>query len=321
MTDIGFEEPLYLLTFDDRDSFQARMFGWKGAATAAQIAQVVSAKQAIYDGFKASLAQGVPKGRAGIVVDEHYGASILHDATEHGYTICCCCERGSQGEFDFEFGDEFDRHIEAVRPAFCKVRVRYNPEDDPALNGRQVARLRRLSEYLHRKSQSRFMFELMVPPLKTQLGSLKGDTRTFDRELRPQLVAHAIEVLQDQQVEPDVWQIEGLDRRDDCERVVAAARRHGRSRVGCIVLGRGEDWLRVRHWLATAASVGGFAGFAVGRAVYGEPLLGLRRGKISRIEAVDLIAHRYRRFVESFLRERLRRPLEASESRQGQACA
>ena len=37
-------------------------------------------------------------------------------------------------------------------------------------------------------------------------------------------------------VEPDIWKIEGLDRREDCEKMVAAARRDGREKVGCIIL-------------------------------------------------------------------------------------
>jgi myo-inositol catabolism protein IolC len=49
---------------------------------------------------------------------------------------------------DFEYGDDFARHIEAFNPTFCKVLVRYNPEGDRALNRRQADRLRRLSEYL-----------------------------------------------------------------------------------------------------------------------------------------------------------------------------
>ena len=77
-------------------------------------------------------------------------------------------------------------------------------------------------------------------------------------------MVRAIHELQDAGVEPDVWKIEGLDRREDCEKVVAAARRGGRDQVGCIVLGRGEDDQKVREWLATAAAVPGFIGFAVG---------------------------------------------------------
>jgi 5-dehydro-2-deoxygluconokinase len=54
-------------------------------------------------------------------------------------------------------------------------------------------------------------------------------------------MAETIQQLQDAGVEPDVWKIEGLDRREDCEKIVAVARQGGRDKVGCIILGRGED--------------------------------------------------------------------------------
>jgi myo-inositol catabolism protein IolC len=144
------------------------------------------------------------------------------------------------------------------------------------------------------------MFEPLVPPEKAQLDSLKGDKKAYDLELRPQLMVQAIEELQGAQVEPDVWKIEGLDRREDCENVVAAARRNGRNRVGCIILGRGEDDKKVRDWLAIAAGVPGFIGFAVGRTVFWDPLVSWRTKKITREAAVDEIAGRYLRFVELF---------------------
>ena len=99
------------------------------------------------------------------------------------------------------------------------------------------------------------MFELLVPPEKAQLDRVKGDKKAYDIELRPQLMAVAIEQLQDAGVEPDVWKIEGLDRREDCEKIVAAARRGGRDKVGCIILGRGEDDKRFANgWQPRAGS-------------------------------------------------------------------
>src|SRR5262249_35764038 len=89
-----------------------------------------------------------------------------------------------------------------------------------------------------------------------------------DARLFPGLMGRAIQELQDAGVEPDVWKIEGLDLTEDCEKAVAAARRGGRDKVGCIVLGRGEDDKKVGEWLETAARVPGFIGFAVGRTVF-----------------------------------------------------
>jgi 5-dehydro-2-deoxygluconokinase len=213
-------------------------------------------------------------------------------------------EKSGQDEFAFEYGEEFARHIDAVQPTFCKVLVRYNPEGDPALNRRQAERLERLSDHLHEKGKSRFLFELLVPAEDAQLAKLKGDRKAYDLELRPRLMVQAIQQLQEAGVEPDVWKIEGLDRRGDCQRIVAVARRGGRTKVGCIVLGRGEDDAKVSDWLTTAAGVPGFIGFAVGRTAFWEPLTAWRAEKITREGAVAAIAARYRHFVETFEAEK-----------------
>src|SRR5208337_5240724 len=297
---LGFDRPLYVLPFDHRGSFETGMFGWKGELTPEQTAQIAEAKRIIYDGFKRAVAGGVPKQNAAILVDEQFGAAILHDAKADGFTIASPVEKSGQNEFDFEYGEDFPAHIEAFQPTFCKVLVRYNPEGDQALNRRQTDRLKRLSQYLHSESRSLFMFELLVPAEKAQLERVNGDKKTYDLVIRPQLMVHVIEELQDAHVEPDVWKIEGLDRREDCERIVAAARYGGRDKVGCIVLGRGEDDKKVREWLTTAATVPGFIGFAVGRTDFWEPLVGWREKRTTREAAVDEVARRYRDFVDVF---------------------
>jgi myo-inositol catabolism protein IolC len=148
------------------------------------------------------------------------------------------------------------------------------------------------------------MFELLVPAEQAQLERLEGDKKAYDLELRPGLMVGAIRELQDAGVEPDVWKIEGLDRREDCERIVATARRGGRDGVGCIVLGRGENEAKVREWLTTAAGVRGFIGFAVGRTDFWEPLVGWRTRQRTRESAVAEIARRYQEFVDIFERAR-----------------
>ena len=300
MTALGFNQPLYVLPFDHRGSFETKMFGWKGTLSPYQTAEIAATKQVIYDGFKAAIEAGVARQKAGILVDEQFGTAILRDAATNGYTTACPAEKSGQEEFDFEYGEDFGRHVEAFHPTFCKVLVRYNPESDRALNQRQAARLRRLSEFLRSEGRSRFMFELLVPAEKEQLDRLKGDKKAYDLELRPRLMVQTIQELQDAQVEPDVWKIEGLDRREDCEKLVAAARRGGRDQVGCIILGRGENDQKVREWLSTAATVPGFIGFAVGRTSFWDPLVEWRAKQITRDSAVAEIARRYREFVGIF---------------------
>jgi 5-dehydro-2-deoxygluconokinase len=298
----GFDKPLYVLPFDHRGSFESKMFGWQGELTPQQTAEIAAAKEVIYDGFLRAVAAGVPKEKAGILVDEQFGAAILRDAAAQRFHTACPAEKSGQEEFDFEYGDDFAAHIEAFHPTFCKVLVRYNPDRDSQLNQRQAARLKRLSDYLHAQDRSLFMFELLVPPEKAQLAQLQGNKQAYDSELRPQLMERAIEEIQDAGIEPDLWKIEGLDRREDCEKIVIAVRRNGRDRVNCIVLGRGEDDAKVRQWLSIAAGVPGFIGFAVGRTVFWQPLADWRAKKITREAAVAEMARRYREFADIFER-------------------
>ena len=300
MTSIGFNEPLYIQPFDHRGSFETGMFGWTGALNPDQTAAIAATKQVIYDGFKAALRAGVPRQKAGILVDEQFGSAILSDAKDCGYTTACPAEKSGQEEFDFEYGEDFPKHIEAIRPSFCKVLVRYNPEGDGALNERQATRLKRLSDYLRGEDQSKFMFELLVPAEESQLTQVNGNKQRYDMEIRPRLTVQAIQQLQDAQVEPDVWKIEGLDRQQDCKNIVAAARRGGRDNVGCIILGRGENDDKVHEWLRTAAEVAGFIGFAVGRTSFWNPLIDLRANKITRDAAVAEIARRFCEDVDIF---------------------
>jgi len=295
----GYEKPLHILPFDHRHSYITRVFHWQEPLTPEQVAQIVASKQLIYDGFKAAVADRAVRDRAGILVDESFGAALLQDAAARGYITCVSTEKSGQVEFDFEYGDDFAQHIEAVNPTFAKVLVRYNPEGDAGMNARQTERLRRLSDDLARKRRL-FMFELLVPPEPAQLERLSGSRAAYDREFRPTLMIDAIHALQDGGVEPDVWKIEGLDRREDCERTVQAARRGGRTTVGCIVLGRGSDEQAVVRWLTIAASVTGFIGFAVGRTTWLDAVIKWRAQTISREMAVAQIAKHFREWAAIF---------------------
>src|SRR5438093_10640624 len=149
------------------------------------------------------------------------------------------------------------------------------------------------------------MVGLLVTPEKGQIDRLKGDKNAYDIELRPKLMVQVIEQLQDAGVEPDLWKIEGLDSREDCQKIVAAAKRGGRNKVSCIILGRGADDKNVHEWLEVASSVPGFIGFAVGRTTFWEPVVDWRAGKVGREAAGAEIARRYQEFVGIFERGKM----------------
>jgi 5-dehydro-2-deoxygluconokinase len=296
---LGDDGRLFVLAFDHRGSFQRKFFGVQGEPGAGQAATIADAKRVIFEGMLRAREDGLSGAGLGVLVDEQFGAEIARDAKREGLLLAMPVERSGQDEFDFEYGEDFGAHIEAFDPDFSKVLVRYNPEGNQVMNERQSARLRRLGDWLHERGR-RFLFELLVPAEPQQLGSVGGDAGRYDVEVRPGLMRRAIESLHGSGVEPDIWKIEGLDRRKDCRAVVAAARRKGREEVGCIILGRGEDDQKVREWLTTASGVPGFIGFAVGRTSFWDALVDWRAKKITREEAVDKIAHRYRDWVNTF---------------------
>jgi myo-inositol catabolism protein IolC len=144
------------------------------------------------------------------------------------------------------------------------------------------------------------MLEVLLPPDKAQLKKVKGDRKAYDLEIRPGLMVEAMHQLQDSRVEPDVWRVEGLDRREDCEKIVAAARRSGRAKVGCIVSGGSNDENKVREWLKTAAGVPGFIGFALGRTIFLGPITHWASNEITPNGAATQIGRRFREFVNIF---------------------
>jgi 5-dehydro-2-deoxygluconokinase len=298
---LGYDGKLYILAFDHRGSFQKKMFGIEGDPTPEQTETIADAKHLIFEGLLKATEEGVDPHATGCLVDEQFGAPkrTPEEAKERGVLLAMPVEKSGQNEFDFEYGEEFGEHIEKCDPDFSKVLVRYNPEGDAEMNQAQAEKLKRLGDWLHEHDR-KFLFELLVPAEPDQLESVGGDEERYDRELRPELMRHAILDLQDAGVEPDIWKIEGIDSQEDCELISKTARRDGRDGVICVVLGRGADDAKVEHWLRTGAPVEGYAGFAIGRTIWWDALKGFLDGDIERDEAAGRIAEKYLRFVQVY---------------------
>jgi myo-inositol catabolism protein IolC len=209
-------------------------------------------------------------------------------------------EKSGQNEFDFQYGDDFGAHIEKFDPDFSKVLVRYNPDDpDTDMNKRQLERMKRLSDWLHDNGR-KFLFELLVPATDAQLEQAGGDSDRYDSELRPDLMRGAIADIQDAGIDVDIWKIEGVDERSDCEMLAEQTRSGGRDGVVCVLLGRGASDDKVDHWLRQAAPVDGFIGFAIGRSIWGDALTGYIDGSLERDVAAKQVADNYLRFVKVY---------------------
>jgi len=296
---LGYDEKLYILAFDHRGSFQKKFFGIEGEPDPEQTAIIADAKHLIFEGMLQAVAAGADPATAGVLVDEQFGSNVPQQARERGLKLAMPAERSGQSSFDFQYGEDFAAHIERFDPDFTKVLVRYNAEGDATINREQLAKLRRLSDWL-KAHERKFLFELLVPAESHQLESVGGDLERYESELRPELMRRAMAEIQDGGIEVDVWKIEGVEKRSDCESLVDQARAGGRDGVVCVVLGRGADAAKVDHWLAQAAAVDGFVGFAIGRSIWWDPLKAYVDGKIERLAGARKIAENYLRFVKVY---------------------
>jgi 5-dehydro-2-deoxygluconokinase len=304
---LGYDGKLYILAFDHRGSFQKKMFGIQGDPTPEQAETISDAKHLIYEGLIRAVDSGaVPGDQIGVLVDEQFGAprNIPLEAKAKGLKLAMPVEKSGQDMFDFQYGDQFGQHIETFDPHFAKVLVRYNPEGDTEANRHQVAKLKRLSDWLHERER-KFLFELLVPAEAHQLEQVGGDSDRYDAELRPELMRRTIEEIQDAGIEVDIWKIEGVDERSDAEMLARQTRRSGpggvsRQGVACVLLGRGASDEKVDHWLRQAAPVDGFIGFAIGRSIWWDALKGSLDGSLERDVAAQQIADNYLRFIRVY---------------------
>lgn len=296
---LGYDKKLFILAFDHRGSFQKKMFGISGEPDAEEAARIADAKSVIFDGFARAVQEGAPASEAGILVDEQFGADIARKAKANGWIVAMPVEKSGLDWFDFEYGDDFGTHIAEFDPSFSKILVRWNPEGDAKNNATSIAGLERLSDWLHANDR-KFLCELLVPAEPAQLEAVGGDEERYDVEVRPGLMKGAIEAFQDAGIEPDIWKIEGIDRREDCQMIAETVRRGGRDGVACVVLGRGANSDKVDHWLRQGAGVPGYIGFAIGRTIWWDQLKGFLDGSLSRDEAAAQISANYRRSIDVY---------------------
>ena len=280
----GVTDRLHVLAFDHRRSLMASFFGVGGEPSRDDVERARLAKRLIWRGFLRARDEGVGYGSAAVLIDVTYGDQVLGEARSAGIRFAIPVEDSGREEFGFE-SPRWPDLLDEIEPTWAKALIRYDPEGDPAVNARQTER--------------GVMLELLFPPSPSRLDAVAGDRGRFDREVRADLTVRGIAEMQEAGVEPNLWKLEGFEQPADYERVVAAARSGGRGRVGCIVLGRGEDAAAVERWLRAGAGVNGVVGWAIGRTIWWDPLRAFFAGEDADEEgAVTRIAANYRHFVD-----------------------
>jgi len=296
---LGYNKKLFILPFDHRLSF-IKLFGFTNPQLSSKEKTIITnAKEIIYESFKKAISEGIPKEEAAILLDEEYGDKIIKDAVAQKYNVILTTEKSGQKEFAFEYPDDFAKHIEKYKPKFVKALIHYNPDDDPLSKMRQQQKLEILSNYCHQKSY-KFLLEVLVTPTEQQLRNVNGDVELYDTQLRPNLTVKAIQEMQNSNIEPDVWKIEGMETQDSYKIVLLQTHKEGRSNVGIVILGRAEKAEKVEKWIEVGSNIDGIIGFAVGRTIFWQPLFEYKNGRMGVDDTIASIKNGFLHFYNIF---------------------
>jgi myo-inositol catabolism protein IolC len=275
----------FLLAFDHRRSLMTSFFEAGDEPERGQVSTAREVKTVIADGLLAAIRRSrVDRRDAGGLVDATYGGIAIDRLRTSGVRFAVPVEASGKRELEFEHPD-WRQRLEAIRPTWAKVLVRYNPSGDRAMNGRQRDRLLEL-QTAATEIRVEFLLELLVPPEPAQRAE------DYDTATRPGLVIDAIDELRRAGIEPDLWKVEGLEQRQDCRTVAEHAG------APCVVLGRGADAQAVERWLRAGAGI--FGGFAIGRSIWWDAARAYVGGSADRDATVSAIAERYGDFVDVY---------------------
>jgi myo-inositol catabolism protein IolC len=263
---------LLILAADDRDSLEHGLYGLAAPPTPAQAARISADKLLVYQALLDAAAWLPAQIQPGVLIDEQYGAGVAELASHSAGAVSLCMPLEASGQewFGFADGDDWQRHAGFFAAGHAKVLVRDNPGLDPVRREQQARRLGQVSAWAAGAGRS-LILELLVPATGADKDATGGNMRRYDDELRPGHILQVMEYLQDHGVEPAFWTVEGLGRHDDAVAVAAMAQRAGRQ-ARCLVGGRYASYDALEHWLQVAAPIPGWAGFAIGRSIWWDPL-------------------------------------------------
>jgi 5-dehydro-2-deoxygluconokinase len=262
---------LYILPFDHRGSFMKLIKASK-SPTKKDIQKAKVYKNIIYHAFLKSL-QEVPKKHAAILVDEQFGKNILKEAKKKKITICNTFEKSGKKEFQFERKD-WKRQLKEIKPDYAKILIRYDSKNKK-INLRQVRKLSQFNNYL-KKQKAKFLLEVITPQQK------------------PKTILKAIKQIQKKGIKPDVWKLEGINKIKDMKKISKQIK----SKI--VILGRGENKKKAKHWLEVAAKFDNVIGFAMGRTIFAKPLKDYNNKKITKEQTINKISKDYINLVKLF---------------------
>jgi 5-dehydro-2-deoxygluconokinase len=266
-TRAGTYEDLTVLAIDHRSQFE-------------QLAAQLGADPLLIPKFKLlglraldAVAQG--DARFGILLDGRFGFDALAEAADHPYWIGRPIERPQSRPLEFESSADVATEL-ATWPLnhVVKCLVRYHPDDEADLRGRQDRQLKRLFDAC-RKTGHELLMEVIVP------GGIPADAHT---------AARAISCIYELGVRPDWWKLEPGVSRATWENIQTAIVRGDPYCRGALLLGLSLPRDQLVGHFAAAAPFKVVKGFAVGRTIFNDVAREWFGGKMDDEAAVNAMA-------------------------------
>jgi 5-dehydro-2-deoxygluconokinase len=295
---------LFILADDHRDSLEKQLYKIEGAPTPAQAARIAADKLLVYRALLQASASLSSDARAGILVDEQYGADVAELAANSQGLVNLTMPIEASGHewLEFAYGDDWKSHAEFFSTNHSKILIRDNPGLPERDRLSQAERVAEISDWAHQADRP-LIIELLVPATDHDLSTVAGDTKRYDDEVRPRLTVESISFLQDHGANPTLWKVEGMNGSRDAASIVEVARRGGRD-AQCIVLGRHASKADLDHWLEIAAPLDGYVGFAIGRSIWWDALTNLLDETIDEDAAIAQISSAYLDYANDYLAAR-----------------
>ena len=304
MTETSADRALFILADDHRDSLEKELYKLTAPPTAPQAARIRADKLLVYKALVDATSRLPDAARAGILIDEEYGADVAALAAKSDGLINLSMPLEASGKewFEFTYGDDWKTHAGYFATDHAKVLIRDNPALSVPDRLQQAERLKVVSAWAA-ETRHHLIVELLVPATDDDLKSVGGDQKRYDDELRPGLTLDVIGFLQDHGADPALWKIEGMDTTKDAAAVAEIAKRGGRA-ADCIILGRHASKEDLDRWLEIAAPLPGYVGFAIGRSIWWDPLASHLAGTLGTDAARHQIGENYLYFAHAYLNAR-----------------
>ena len=175
--------------------------------------------------------------------------------------------------------------------------LRWHPDDAASRKLSQLVVLRRLNDAVA-DSGAELLLELLIHPRPSvEVGG--ATARLWEDSVLPALQHQAVEEILGYGISPALWKMEGHSNTLEAARLDALV---GSSRPDAtvLILGGGSGIGDLRRAFSCAAGNRCFRGFAVGRSIWQEPILGLCRHEITHREAEGKIVDNFLAVVDVY---------------------